>query len=254
MDVATLRAAADANLAAAFDLVRVHLGDPRADRRRFGVVEAIATGHELAFYNPVLALDLSTAPMDVLAAVRWIESRGLRACVHLADGLDEAILSPLESRGFAADEEGGTVMALNPIPRAPEPPAHIGIRVGGPELGDDWHHALDSGDRFRRTFGPALLADPFVRIAVADLDGEPVAAAAAIGSGETLGIYAVGTLERARRRGFGSAVTWAAIEAGASVWGSTTAILQSSDMGVPLYRSMGFAEIGTITLLKRPSQ
>jgi GNAT superfamily N-acetyltransferase len=253
MDIDALRQAADANLAAAFDLVRVHLADARSDRRRFGAVEAIATGHELAFYNPVLVLDASATPTDVLAAVRWIESQGLRTCVHLAGGLEEAIRAPLESRGFAADDELGQVMALSPIPPAPAPPGSVRIRVGGPELGDAWHQALESGERFRRTFGPALLADPAVRIAVADLDGTPVAAAAAIRSAATLGIYAVGTVEPARRRGFGRAVTWAAIESGAAAWGSTVAILQSSEMGVPLYRSMGFADIGTITLFMRPS-
>jgi len=251
IDVSADRAAADRNLADAFDVVRLHLTDPRGGRRRFGAVEAIATGHELAFYNPVLALDPSSAAADVLAAVAWVESLGLATATHLQSGLDPSIRAELEEVGFVADDEGGEVMALSPIPAAPPPPPDARLRAGGSELAADWYTALEAGDRFQRTFHAALLDDPHVRIAVADVAGEPVAAAAAIGSGDTLGIYAVGTLEHARRRGYGRAVTWTAIEAGVLAWGSTRAILQSSEMGVPMYRSMGFEPIATITIFKR---
>ncbi|HEV8490270.1 MAG TPA: hypothetical protein VGQ58_10840, partial [Candidatus Limnocylindrales bacterium] len=74
-----------------------------------------------------------------------------------------------------------------------------------------------------------------------------------VGSGETLGIYAVGTLAHARRRGYGRAVTWAVLEAGATAWGSRQAILQSSQMGVPVYRSMGFETVGAFTTFERPT-
>lgn len=253
IDEAADRAAADRNLADAFDVVRLHLADPRGGRRRFGAVEAIATGHELAFYNPVLALDPSSAAADVLAAVAWVESLGLATAVHLQSGLDPSIRAELEEGGFVADDEGGEVMALSPIPTGlpPPPPPDARLRAGGSELAADWYAALEGGDRFQRTFHAGLLDDPHVRIAVADVAGEPVAAAAAIGSGDTLGIYAVGTLEHARRRGYGRAVTWTAIEAGVLAWGSTRAILQSSEMGVAMYRSMGFESIATIAIFKR---
>jgi GNAT superfamily N-acetyltransferase len=252
IDEAASRAAADRNLAYAFDVVRLHSADPRGGRRRFGDVEAIATGHELGFYNPVLALDRSSAADDVLAAVAWVEALGLATAVHLQSGLDPSIRTRLEASGFVADDEGGEVMVLAPIPAAPPPPPDARLRAGGSELAADWYTALVAGERFQRTFHAALLDDPHVRIAVADVDGAPVAAAAAIGSRDTLGIYAVGTLEHARRRGYGRAVTWTAIEAGVAAWGSTRAILQSSEMGIPVYRSMGFEQVATITIFKRP--
>jgi ribosomal protein S18 acetylase RimI-like enzyme len=246
------RAAADRNLADAFDVVRLHLADPRGGRRRFGAVDAIATGHELAFYNPILVLDRSSADEDIQAAVLWVESVGLATSVHLQSGTNPSIRTRLEAAGFVADDEEATVMALTPIPRPPASPPDVRLRAGGSELAEDWYRALEAGERFRRTFRDALLDDPNVRIAVADVAGEPVAGAAAVGFGETLGIYAVGTLEHARRRGYGRAVTWAAIDAGAGAWGSTRAILQSTQMGVAMYRSMGFDEIATITIFKRP--
>jgi predicted GNAT family N-acyltransferase len=59
-------------------------------------------------------------------------------------------------------------------------------------------------------------------------------------------------VERARRRGIGRAVTWAAIDAGRTAWDSEIAILQSSEMGAAVYRSMGFEEISRYIWLDRP--
>ena len=49
-------------------------------------------------------------------------------------------------------------------------------------------------------------------------------------------------LPLARRRGVGSAVTWAAIEAGRA-WGYDTIVLQSSVMGLSMYSAMGFRTV-----------
>jgi hypothetical protein len=120
------------------------------------------------------------------------------------------------------------------------------------ELFDDWHAALGSGEVFRRVFGNALVADPNVRLAVGYLAGAPVSGAAVLRSERTIGIYAVGTVEAARRRRIGRAVTWAAIGAGRAAWGSEIAILQSSEMGVPVYRSMGFEQVSRYIGFERP--
>jgi GNAT superfamily N-acetyltransferase len=129
----------------------------------------------------------------------------------------------------------------------------VEIRLGGADLFDDMHAVLGSSATFRRIFGPELLGDPGVCVAVGYLDGEPVSAATAIRSASTLGIYAVATIERARRRGIGRAVTWAAIEAGRSTWGSRIAVLQSSEMGLPVYASMGFVEVARYIAYERPA-
>ena len=58
----------------------------------------------------------------------------------------------------------------------------------------------------------------------------------------TVGVYNVATVEDARRRGYGAAVTRRAIADGVTR-GATVAILQSSDMGRPVYAAMGFREV-----------
>jgi ribosomal protein S18 acetylase RimI-like enzyme len=142
-------------------------------------------------------------------------------------------------------------MVLEPIPPRPPAPAGVEIRTGGAELCEPLWMALGGGQLIRRLFNTSWAADPRVRLAVVLDDGEPVAAATAMRSGSTTGIYSVGTVEGARRRGYGRAVTWAAIGASVDAWGSEIAILTSTAMAVSLYRSMGFEQIGRVHIYER---
>jgi GNAT superfamily N-acetyltransferase len=242
------RAEADANLTAAFDLVREHVGDLDGDNRRFGSVRAIRSGIDAGFYNPVLALGPLARLDEIERAVAWIEARGLPTTVHVSDVADPALTAGLLAAGFAPDPDPSPIMVLDPIPAAQVRPVGLEVRTGGVELYEAWHDTLESGPRFRRIFGLTLAADPRVRFAIAALDGTPISVAAAISSGTTIGIYAVGTVEKARGNGGGRAVMWAAIEAGRAAWGADHVVLQSSPMALDLYRSMGFVEIGSITV------
>jgi hypothetical protein len=252
MDLEERRRLADANVVAAFTLAQARLGDPRGDTARFGAVEAVAIGVDVAFYNPVLALDRACRPDDVLAAIAWMEAKGLPVSVQVRNDVRQGVHAAVEALGIVADPSATPVMVLEPIPPAPSAPSGIVIRTGGMELFDDWHAALGSGEVFRRVFGNALVADPNVRLAVGYLAGAPVSGAAVLRSERTIGIYAVGTVEAARRRRIGRAVTWAAIGAGRAAWGSEIAILQSSEMGVPVYRSMGFEQVSRYIGFERP--
>ena len=251
MDLEERRRRADANAVAAFTLAQARLGDPRGGTARFGAVEAVAIGVDVAFYNPVLALDPASTPSDVLAAIAWVEAKGLPVSVQVRSDVDPAVSAAVEAHGLAADPWATPVMVLA-MPPAPSPPSDIVIRTGGRDLFDDWHTALGSGEIYRRVFGHALVADPNVRLAVGYLAGAPVSGAAAIRTERTIGIYSVGTVEAARRRGIGRALTWAVIDAGRAAWDGEIAILQSSEMGTPVYRSMGFEEISRYIWLDRP--
>jgi GNAT superfamily N-acetyltransferase len=95
--------------------------------------------------------------------------------------------------------------------------------------------------------GPALLqAD--TRVWLAWLDGEPVAVAAAhTAAGATLVEY-VATLDRARGRGAGAAVTWVATLADPAA----PAVLIASDDGRPVYERMGYVAVERWTAWLRP--
>jgi GNAT superfamily N-acetyltransferase len=86
---------------------------------------------------------------------------------------------------------------------------------------------------------------------IAYLDGEPVSIAMSIVSHGVAGIYWVGSLERARGKGVGRAVTAAATNAGFEL-GAEIASLQASPMGKPIYEAMGYETIFDYRLFMSP--
>lgn len=79
------------------------------------------------------------------------------------------------------------------------------------------------------------------------LDDVPVATSSVLLTGDLAGIYHVGTLPDARGRGIGSALTAAALRL-AKERGAKQAVLQSSDMGESVYRSLGFISRARLSL------
>jgi ribosomal protein S18 acetylase RimI-like enzyme len=92
-----------------------------------------------------------------------------------------------------------------------------------------------------RFVGPGMLADHHVRMFTAWSNGEPVGEAVAYLTGTTVGIFGVGVLERARRRGIGTALTLTAAhafgDAADLVW------LQPSAMAEGIYSRLGFRTV-----------
>jgi len=83
------------------------------------------------------------------------------------------------------------------------------------------------------------------------LDGEPVAAASRYLGANAVGIYNVVTQEDARGRGIGAAMTRAILRE-AMATGRRLAVLTSSPDGEPLYRKLGFVELGRIKTYAGP--
>jgi GNAT superfamily N-acetyltransferase len=84
------------------------------------------------------------------------------------------------------------------------------------------------------------------------LDGAPVATSALVLEAGVAGIYAVATHPAARGKGIGRLMTVAPLlEARAS--GYRVGILQSSSMGYPIYKKIGFADVGAYRLYLQAS-
>ena len=73
------------------------------------------------------------------------------------------------------------------------------------------------------------------------LGGKPVASSALLLQGGLATVWAVATVEKARGRGIGTAMTREALLS-AKKLGYDFAVLQASTMGYPVYRKMGFVE------------
>jgi len=88
-----------------------------------------------------------------------------------------------------------------------------------------------------------ILAEDY-RVWLGRADGRPVATATAFVGHGFVGVYAVATLEVARGRGYGEAVTWAATLCRPDL----PATLQASEMGKPVYERMGYRTATTFTV------
>ena len=103
-------------------------------------------------------------------------------------------------------------------------------------------------DFFFEAFSFILLKDRASASAfLAYYDGNPVASSLVLYNAGVAGIHLVTTLEEARGKGIGTAITLAPLNE-AKKLGYETAILHSTEMGLNMYKRMGFKEYCTIEL------
>lgn len=154
----------------------------------------------------------------------------------------------LQRRGMEAwPAWPGMAMDLDALP---PPPVHDDFEVRSVRSAADFDDILAVLDPLgmRGIFAGAFqrLGDrdgwgeeqPFQHFVGRAIDGRPVAAATLCTAGDAAGLYAVAVAEDARRRGYGRAVSLAALQAGADA-GHQYGVLQSSQQGFTVYRGIG---------------
>lgn len=200
------------------------------------VVAEFPTGPERLFYNnAVLARDLDESRVREAAGaiIRAYENAGIDRYAVWAHESEQAANAEMTHRGFRVDTTTRAMaMSLDEI-AVPRPELELGP--------SDWNEYL----RIIEVPGELLAgvdASHF-HILVARLEGENVAAGMAYDHDGDCGIYNVGTLPHARRRGLGTALTglhlYQALERGCA-----TASLQSTESAEGAYAALGFRDLG----------
>jgi hypothetical protein len=94
---------------------------------------------------------------------------------------------------------------------------------------------------------PAILEDPRMVLWLGRVDGKPVGAAMSYRTDDVVGIFGVTTIPSMRRRGYGTALTRAAMLAGSGL----PSILAPSPEGEQVYRQLGFEHVGELRIWSR---
>ena len=215
-------------------------------------IQGVATGLPIAFFSGIATTELR----DEAGVDRAIESFRQFATPFrwwISPSSRPANLpSLLAARRFRhVYDATGMVASLDPA--AVSRPSPLPIR----QISDlrDWARVLMHV--FER---PAEEADVWMRAYERPLPGwahfaafdgpNVVSTSSVLVAGELAGIYHVATLPEARGRGIGGAVTLAAMGFGQQ-HGATRAVLQSSEMGSGVYRSLGFRDVAKLTVYDR---
>ncbi len=218
-------------------------------------LRCIATGSSSPSFNLALSGARRRDPRVALdAAEDRFRGAGLRWLLKLQPELDGDLVAHARVRGLDFDEE--PVFAADLRSRAataaPMPvPSPLSISVAGQDTIEGavqcFADAFDADpDAVSRELGPNLLTIPTFTVFVGYRSGEPVASSmlATTRSVGLAGVYSVATRPAHRGRGFGTAVTAAAL-AEAVQQGYDTAVLEPSPSAVRMYRRMGFEPLTT---------
>jgi len=158
----------------------------------------------------------------------------------------------LKKHGLSfAEKEVGMAADISRLPEPTTIPDGLKIRRVSDErelsdyarvIAANWNPTDEAVSAFyTRVATPALASDCPARFFLGYAQGKPVAARECFLYAGVAGVYNVVTLTTARRRGFGRALTLAALQEAREA-GYSTAVLQASDQGESIYTRLGFVE------------
>jgi len=227
--------------------------DSRANVTRAGGVVTVLTGLPFDWFNQVLIEQEEATPAAVLTAVAQARELGDRFVVRLRAGIDDRFVATLTKAGLApagveTSTPGMVAYPINHDAIAAHPASDLEIRRVTDAAGIDAHRQAVTagfGSDPAVALGTAcldLLDRPDCVVYVGYADGDPVISGLGWRTGRTIGVYSIATIESARRRGYGAAMT-ARVMADGVVVGCDVAALQASEMGRPIYERLGFRTV-----------
>lgn len=238
--------AANENLVHGFEVLSEALDEGAVES--FGAVTAASSGLPIPNFNRIVVFE-EPAAASLEKAVAWMAGRDVPFKLTAADPALEAVQSAADPLGI---EETDTqpAMALPSLDTVPtgDPPVTVGEVATGDGL-DAFVTVSASVFGFPLEMARELMHERVIHhddllFLVGYDDGEPVACGQLVQSGDVAGVYSIAVEESHRRRGIGTAISRAVLRRGREA-GCSVGVLQSSEMGRPVYEEMGFETVVT---------
>lgn len=218
-----------------------------------------SVGFNTPSQNGVFVLRPLPRPRDQIAeALARYDDAAIEGSVLISADLDPAAEAACLDLGLSRAAEI-PVLVLHPLPLSVPPlPPEIEIRivrsVADHRLHVDAEAAGFEGDpAISHRLFPDSVVDAAERIELTGfVDNIAVATSVTYMSGRDAGVYGVATDPAYRRRGYGEALTRAAVDAGGER-GCTFASLQPSPVGRSMYERLGFRELTRWHVYGRPA-
>lgn len=227
---------------------------PEGEAEEVGPLLCINAGIGVSKFNVAVVVDRIGDPRGALRdAMDWYRARGLNPRLDLRGKADGPLLaaSMLEGFQFWWREP---VMVLHPLPPSFSRARELEIREARTPEDFDLYCRADLEEYGDQDFQLAMVSMAAVMSGVSMhlglRDGRPVARSMGVVHAGLVGVHNVYVPPSSRGRGYGAALTAAAIDAGRAA-GATAACLQATELGFPVYERMGFRRVDDYVVVGR---
>ena len=249
-----LAADSDINLWAMWRHFAGHAGSVEEDDD----VLIATTGSPLATFNPAF---VRRVPRDAESLVRRAIDREDPVVITVNPGVEgvERLIAAALGTGLVTNGRlpGMVLTDLDAAGATPAHPLEVHRGVDGEAAWARYFEVLCASfdvprEAVARLLDAAIYRVDAIEAFVGTVDGRIVTTSMGFLTGDVVGVYNVATLPEWRRKGFGEAMTSAAVRWGHER-GARVAVLQASEMGFPIYERMGFREVVPYVQLVAPA-
>lgn len=230
------------NLQLTFEALADH--SPDGATAEFGPITAVSAGVPTGIFNRVFAFE-PFEQADLMRAIDWFTRRGDPFWVSTLDSLHPLVEEAFGDITYEKSDPPQPGMARSLPSEFPETDTDAVIEAVTQDTGlGTWASAAESVFGFsdettRRITSPSVLDDDSLQYFVGWVDDQPATCGMLSMVGSIAAPYVIGVDEDFRRRGIGEAMMWEVLREGRDR-GAQLSVLQSTQMGIPLYEQMGF--------------
>ena len=236
----------------AFDALAA--SNPAGFSSRSGGVLLAFTASPIDFFNEVVPVDEPPSHEALEQAVATARQTGHPWVMHVRAGFDDSVAEAAAALGLVEEADYFyPAMACDALPPAEPAPSGLEVITVSTDAQYEEHLAVNGQPELTRSWlSRGFADDATTTLFTGYVDGTAVAHSLAHVSGTVVGVFNVGVRPEFRRRGYGWAMTLAAIRAGADA-GATVAALQSSRAGYPVYAAHGFRRLFDYRCFREPA-